>query len=166
MASLTELSFNWTGFISAMISNISFTYRSIYSKKAMVQLTLHPYICSPICPIHLQKTYLFFADWHGQHKCVCIHINHCSICLYSSCNSCKYFARIVVKRKLSLLTLFFLLNHHILLAELRVQLGYWWQRLSASIISSLYLGSLETYANINHTFEPLISSSAMDLCPN
>ncbi|KAG6426214.1 hypothetical protein SASPL_110434 [Salvia splendens] len=35
MASLTELSFNWTGFISAMISNISFTYRSIYSKKAM-----------------------------------------------------------------------------------------------------------------------------------
>ena len=36
MASLTELSFNWTGFISAMISNISFTYRSIYSKKAMV----------------------------------------------------------------------------------------------------------------------------------
>jgi len=36
VASLTELSFNWTGFISAMISNISFTYRSIYSKKAMV----------------------------------------------------------------------------------------------------------------------------------
>ncbi|PIN11469.1 Glucose-6-phosphate/phosphate and phosphoenolpyruvate/phosphate antiporter [Handroanthus impetiginosus] len=35
MASMTELSFNWTGFISAMISNISFTYRSIYSKKAM-----------------------------------------------------------------------------------------------------------------------------------
>ncbi|XP_021987297.1 triose phosphate/phosphate translocator, chloroplastic-like [Helianthus annuus] len=26
MASLTELSFNWLGFISAMISNISFTY--------------------------------------------------------------------------------------------------------------------------------------------
>ncbi|XP_048637370.1 triose phosphate/phosphate translocator, chloroplastic isoform X3 [Brassica napus] len=36
MASLTELSFNWLGFISAMISNISFTYRSIFSKKAMV----------------------------------------------------------------------------------------------------------------------------------
>ncbi|KAL5759374.1 hypothetical protein ACOSP7_017898 [Xanthoceras sorbifolium] len=35
MASLTELSFNWLGFISAMISNIAFTYRSIYSKKAM-----------------------------------------------------------------------------------------------------------------------------------
>lgn len=35
MASLTELSFNWLGFSSAMISNISFTYRSIYSKKAM-----------------------------------------------------------------------------------------------------------------------------------
>ncbi|KAL3501502.1 hypothetical protein ACH5RR_035951 [Cinchona calisaya] len=34
-ASLTELSFNWTGFISAMISNVAFTYRSIYSKKAM-----------------------------------------------------------------------------------------------------------------------------------
>ncbi|XP_078174515.1 glucose-6-phosphate/phosphate translocator-like protein isoform X1 [Carex rostrata] len=38
MASLTELSFNWLGFISAMISNISFTYRSIYSKKAMVDM--------------------------------------------------------------------------------------------------------------------------------
>ncbi|KAE8723023.1 Triose phosphate/phosphate translocator [Hibiscus syriacus] len=37
MASLTELSFNWTGFISA-ISNISFTYRSIYSKKAMTDM--------------------------------------------------------------------------------------------------------------------------------
>ncbi|XP_047332512.1 triose phosphate/phosphate translocator, chloroplastic-like [Impatiens glandulifera] len=35
MASLTELSFNWTGFISAMISNAAFTYRSLYSKKAM-----------------------------------------------------------------------------------------------------------------------------------
>lgn len=38
VASLTELSFNWTGFISAMISNISFTYRSIYSKKAMTDM--------------------------------------------------------------------------------------------------------------------------------
>ncbi|KAL9668692.1 hypothetical protein QQ045_006230 [Rhodiola kirilowii] len=38
MASLTELSFNWLGFISAMISNISFTYRSIYSKKAMTDM--------------------------------------------------------------------------------------------------------------------------------
>ncbi|CAN6444483.1 unnamed protein product [Victoria cruziana] len=38
MASLTELSFNWIGFISAMISNISFTYRSIYSKKAMTDM--------------------------------------------------------------------------------------------------------------------------------
>ncbi|KAL3325787.1 hypothetical protein AABB24_036825 [Solanum stoloniferum] len=38
MASLTELSFNWLGFTSAMISNISFTYRSIYSKKAMTDM--------------------------------------------------------------------------------------------------------------------------------
>ncbi|XXG61447.1 hypothetical protein AAC387_Pa05g0060 [Persea americana] len=47
MASLTELSFNWVGFISAMISNISFTYRSIYSKKAMVDMdstNLYAYI--------------------------------------------------------------------------------------------------------------------------
>ncbi|CDP00507.1 unnamed protein product [Coffea canephora] len=35
MASMTELSFNWTGFIGAMISNVAFTCRSIYSKKAM-----------------------------------------------------------------------------------------------------------------------------------
>ncbi|KAL1193760.1 Triose phosphate/phosphate translocator TPT [Cardamine amara subsp. amara] len=38
MASLTELSFNWLGFISAMISNVSFTYRSIFSKKAMTDM--------------------------------------------------------------------------------------------------------------------------------
>ncbi|WOH11872.1 hypothetical protein DCAR_0831368 [Daucus carota subsp. sativus] len=47
MASLTELSFNWLGFISAMISNISFTYRSIYSKKAMTDMdstNLYAYI--------------------------------------------------------------------------------------------------------------------------
>jgi solute carrier family 35 protein E1 len=35
MASLTELSFNWKGFISAMTANVAFTYRNIYSKKAM-----------------------------------------------------------------------------------------------------------------------------------
>ncbi|KAL0328872.1 UNVERIFIED_CONTAM: Triose phosphate/phosphate translocator, chloroplastic [Sesamum calycinum] len=47
MASLTELSFNWIGFVSAMISNISFTYRSIYSKKAMTDMdstNLYAYI--------------------------------------------------------------------------------------------------------------------------
>ncbi|KAM0867974.1 hypothetical protein ACQ4PT_041639 [Festuca glaucescens] len=47
IASLTELSFNWTGFINAMISNISFTYRSIYSKKAMTDMdstNLYAYI--------------------------------------------------------------------------------------------------------------------------
>ncbi|KAM7269396.1 hypothetical protein ACFE04_024893 [Oxalis oulophora] len=38
MASLTELSFNWLGFVSAMISNVAFTYRSIYSKKAMTSM--------------------------------------------------------------------------------------------------------------------------------
>jgi len=36
MASMTELSFNWKGFISAMTANVAFTYRNIYSKKAMV----------------------------------------------------------------------------------------------------------------------------------
>ncbi|KAL2652508.1 hypothetical protein R1flu_020636 [Riccia fluitans] len=35
MASMTELSFNWRGFLSAMSANIAFTYRNIYSKKAM-----------------------------------------------------------------------------------------------------------------------------------
>jgi solute carrier family 35 protein E1 len=47
MASMTELSFNWTGFTSAMISNIAFTYRSIYSKKAMTGMNstnVHAYI--------------------------------------------------------------------------------------------------------------------------
>jgi len=40
MASLTELSFNWKGFISAMTANVAFTYRNIYSKKAMVCVTV------------------------------------------------------------------------------------------------------------------------------
>uniref|UniRef100_A0A0D9WE94 Sugar phosphate transporter domain-containing protein n=1 Tax=Leersia perrieri TaxID=77586 RepID=A0A0D9WE94_9ORYZ len=47
MASLTELSFNWTGFVNAMISNISFTLRSVYSKKAMTDMdstNLYAYI--------------------------------------------------------------------------------------------------------------------------
>eukprot|EP00850_Spirogloea_muscicola_P006957 SM000034S12711 [mRNA] locus=s34:332971:336264:- [translate_table: standard] len=35
LASLTELSFNWKGFITAMTANLAFTYRNIYSKKAM-----------------------------------------------------------------------------------------------------------------------------------
>jgi len=55
MASLTELSFNWTGFISAMISNIAFTYRSIYSKKAMVRLPMMPDPCSDhLCELQLR----------------------------------------------------------------------------------------------------------------
>ena len=41
MASLTELSFNWTGFISAMVANFAFTYRSLYLKKAMVRSLRH-----------------------------------------------------------------------------------------------------------------------------
>ncbi|KAJ9707785.1 hypothetical protein PVL29_000045 [Vitis rotundifolia] len=41
MASLTELSFNWTGFISAMVANFAFTYRSLYLKKAMVRSFRH-----------------------------------------------------------------------------------------------------------------------------
>jgi len=47
MASLTELSFNWKGFISAMIANVGFTYRNIYSKKAMTGMdstNLYAYI--------------------------------------------------------------------------------------------------------------------------
>jgi hypothetical protein len=48
MASLTELSFNWTGFIIAMISNIAFTYRSIYSKKAMVRAFNEYGTCSEV----------------------------------------------------------------------------------------------------------------------
>ncbi|CAG9461747.1 unnamed protein product [Pedinophyceae sp. YPF-701] len=35
MASAAELSFNWTGFISAMLSNLTFGFRAVLSKKAM-----------------------------------------------------------------------------------------------------------------------------------
>jgi solute carrier family 35 protein E1 len=47
MASMTELSFNWKGFISAMTANVAFTYRNIYSKKAMTGMdstNLYAYI--------------------------------------------------------------------------------------------------------------------------
>jgi len=35
MASAAELSFNWTGFISAMVSNLTFGFRAVLGKKAM-----------------------------------------------------------------------------------------------------------------------------------
>jgi len=35
MASAGELSFNWAGFISAMVSNLTFGFRAVWSKKAM-----------------------------------------------------------------------------------------------------------------------------------
>jgi Tpt phosphate/phosphoenolpyruvate translocator len=35
MASAAELSFNWYGFISAMISNLTFGFRAVWSKRAM-----------------------------------------------------------------------------------------------------------------------------------
>jgi len=37
-ASASELSFNWTGFISAMLSNLTFSFRAVYSKKAMTSI--------------------------------------------------------------------------------------------------------------------------------
>ncbi|KAL8533655.1 hypothetical protein ACS0TY_009887 [Phlomoides rotata] len=81
MASMTELSFNWTGFTSAMISNISFTYRSIYSKKAMTGMdstNIYAYISiiallflpptsniNAIAKVGLQK-FLFDLFWIGM----------------------------------------------------------------------------------------------------
>lgn len=35
LASAAELSFNWLGFISAMMSNLTFGFRAVWSKKAM-----------------------------------------------------------------------------------------------------------------------------------
>jgi Tpt phosphate/phosphoenolpyruvate translocator len=35
MASAAELSFNWTGFISAMVSNLTFGFRAVWSKRNM-----------------------------------------------------------------------------------------------------------------------------------
>jgi Tpt phosphate/phosphoenolpyruvate translocator len=40
MASAAELSFNWYGFISAMISNLTFGFRAVWSKKAMKEIKL------------------------------------------------------------------------------------------------------------------------------
>lgn len=33
MASAAELSFNWTGFLTAMASNLTFGFRAVWSKK-------------------------------------------------------------------------------------------------------------------------------------
>lgn len=38
LASAAELSFNWYGFISAMISNLTFGFRAVWSKKAMTNI--------------------------------------------------------------------------------------------------------------------------------
>jgi len=37
MASLSETTFNWTGFLAAMFSNITFQSRNVLSKKLMVK---------------------------------------------------------------------------------------------------------------------------------
>jgi solute carrier family 35 protein E1 len=37
LASLTEASFNWAGFLSAMASNVTFQSRNVLSKKLMVK---------------------------------------------------------------------------------------------------------------------------------
>lgn len=62
MASLTELSFNWKGFISAMTANVAFTYRNIYSKKAMVcrlpYLSMHIIshcLCLPVTVLSIAR---------------------------------------------------------------------------------------------------------------
>ena len=33
LASASDLTFNWTGFISAMVSNLTFGFRAVWSKK-------------------------------------------------------------------------------------------------------------------------------------
>ncbi|KAI8112558.1 hypothetical protein M9434_003879 [Picochlorum sp. BPE23] len=38
MASAAELSFNWFGFLSAMMSNLTFGFRAVWSKKAMTDI--------------------------------------------------------------------------------------------------------------------------------
>jgi len=40
MASAAELSFNWYGFISAMISNLTFGFRAVWSKKNMKEINI------------------------------------------------------------------------------------------------------------------------------
>ena len=40
MASAAELSFNWYGFLSAMMSNLTFGFRAVWSKKAMNSIKL------------------------------------------------------------------------------------------------------------------------------
>eukprot|EP00892_Ulva_mutabilis_P001343 jgi/Ulvmu1/11209/UM072_0046.1 len=39
LASAAELSFNWLGFLSAMMSNLTFGFRAVWSKKAMSDIT-------------------------------------------------------------------------------------------------------------------------------
>lgn len=39
MASAAEVSFNWTGFISAMVSNLTFSFRAVLGKKYVPHLS-------------------------------------------------------------------------------------------------------------------------------
>ena len=48
MASAAELSFNWTGFISAMISNLTFGFRAVLGKKCAAACNGRP-LCAIKC---------------------------------------------------------------------------------------------------------------------
>lgn len=102
MASLTELSFNWTGFISAMISNIAFTYRSIYSKKAMVRsyLKVGTIVQKFSFLLYLSLSFWIFGyficfifastDRNGQYQCVCLYFHYCPLVLHPAGYNCKF----------------------------------------------------------------------------
>lgn len=46
MASAAELSFNWMGFISAMVSNLTFSFRAVLGKKCAPRRRRQPIPCS------------------------------------------------------------------------------------------------------------------------
>ena len=68
MASAAELSFNWTGFISAMISNLTFGFRAVLGKKCAAAVDCHWHLsvavsvcnlkiagAAPCDPVHTQS---------------------------------------------------------------------------------------------------------------
>jgi hypothetical protein len=58
LASASDLSFNWTGFISAMVSNLTFGFRAVFSKKCAPSWDRTPnlVIMSPPLILHMGAT--------------------------------------------------------------------------------------------------------------
>lgn len=77
MASVTEATFNWGGFLAAMGSNITFQSRNVLSKKFMGKDTKVNHTVTVLCNCHLSPKALQFC---------------CNFILHHECKASVYFA--------------------------------------------------------------------------